>query len=256
MPPPDISLRKVTLTDILPLRALYLQEHPVQIRYDACHVRNWSTPYAILQGAQMIGYAAVKGREELADRDAIFEWYLLPEFRRWNGGIFTEMIRFTAVSYVESQTNEPQLTALLYRFCNPVFSDTILFADHQPTDHQLSGVVFRRRNPEDDVFGLKPKDAGDYVLEKDGLIVATGGYLTHYNPPFADLYMETHPEFRNQGLSSYLLQEVKKECYRAGYRPAARCNIRNEASRSCLQKAGFRICGFMMIGEISPEYLA
>ena len=33
------------------------------------------------------------------------------------------------------------------------------------------------------------RDEGDWVLVREGEVVATGGFLTHYNEPFADLYM-------------------------------------------------------------------
>lgn len=249
--PPAITIQQVELREILPLRAFFLEENPVQIRYDSCHQRGWSTLYGIYNSQKiLVGYGAVKGRDELADRDAVFEFYLVSTYHKWSEAIFQKLLERTVVTYVESQTNETLLTALLYRNCRESYADTILFADQRSTSHVLPDVTFRKRRPEDDVFGLAPKDAGDYVLERSGLIVATGGYLTHYNPPFADLYMETHPDFRNRGFASYLLQEVKKECYAASYTPAARCNLDNSASRSTLLKAGFRICGFMLVGRL------
>lgn len=248
--PPPIQIKECTLREIRPLRAFFLRENPVQIRYDACHERNWSTPYAITEQGQIVGYGAVKGKDELVDRDAIFEYYLLPTHRKWSAAIFEKLLAFTGVSYVEAQSNEPFLTALLYEYCHDIYADVILFAEDRTTRHVLPDVIFRRYHPEDDVFGKPAGDVGDFVLEKNGIIVATGGFLTHYNPPFADLYMETHPEFRNRGFSSYLLQEVKKECRAAGYTPAARCNLTNKASRNTLLKAGFRICGFMLAGEL------
>ncbi|MEW6323376.1 MAG: hypothetical protein AB1635_20080 [Acidobacteriota bacterium] len=35
--------------------------------------------------------------------------------------------------------------------------------------------------------------------------------------------------------------------------PAARCGIRNAASRASLRKAGMRECGFMLTGTLAPE---
>ena len=89
--------------------------------------------------------------------------------------------------------------------------------------------------------------AGEYVLERKGEVAATGG---HYNKPFADLYMEVKKNSRRIGLGSYLLQELKKECYLSGRIPAARCNIENMASKATLIKAGLRICGFMLTGRV------
>ena len=78
--------------------------------------------------------------------------------------------------------------------------------------------------------------------------MATGGFLTHYNPPFADLFMEVEQSHRRKGAGGYLVQELTKECYLGGRVPAARCNLENQPSRATLTKAGFRDCGFMLVG--------
>jgi len=51
------------------------------------------------------------------------------------------------------------------------------------------------------------------------------------------------------GLGSFLVQELKRECYLAGRVPAARTDLRNTASRRTPCKAGLRACGFMMTGK-------
>lgn len=50
----------------------------------------------------------------------------------------------------------------------------------------------------------------DYVIEMDGEVVASGGFLLHYDKPFADLYMPVRKEWRRLGIGSFLLQEGKK----------------------------------------------
>jgi GNAT superfamily N-acetyltransferase len=62
--------------------------------------------------------------------------------------------------------------------------------------------------------------------------------------------MEVQVEHRGKGLGSYLLQEVKKACYLAGRVPAARCDLKNKASRGCLEKAGMGVCGFVLEGVV------
>jgi GNAT superfamily N-acetyltransferase len=91
----------------------------------------------------------------------------------------------------------------------------------------------------------------DQIL--NGEVVATGGFLLLYNKPFADLYMEVREDCRRRGIASFLMQELKKECYLAGRVPAARCELRNVASRAALLKAGFCVCGFVLMGEIERE---
>jgi GNAT superfamily N-acetyltransferase len=62
--------------------------------------------------------------------------------------------------------------------------------------------------------------------------------------------MEVRKDMRRRGLGSLLLQEVKRECYREGRVPAARCSIRNDASRATLLRAGLRVSGFMLAGDV------
>jgi GNAT superfamily N-acetyltransferase len=100
------------------------------------------------------------------------------------------------------------------------------------------------------VFEHRIEPVGDYVVELNGEVVATGGFSLHYNRPFADLYMEVREDRRGRGIGSFLVQELKKECYLAGRVPAARCDLRNAASRATLIKAGLRVCGFMLTGRV------
>lgn len=104
----------------------------------------------------------------------------------------------------------------------------------------------------DTIFEHKAEPVGDYVLELNGEVVATGGFLLHYNMPFADLYMEVREDCRKKGFGSFLIQEIKKQCYLAARVPAARTGIENVASKATLLKAGLKISGHMLLGEIKP----
>jgi GNAT superfamily N-acetyltransferase len=88
------------------------------------------------------------------------------------------------------------------------------------------------------------------VIEADGRIVAAGGVLYHYNPPFGDIYMAVSEPFRRQGYGAFLVQELKRTCKESGKVPAARCNPANAASRATLQKAGLYPCARLMTGTI------
>lgn len=235
---------------IQPLRALFLQENNFQVRYDACHARNWSDPYLITENGQEIGYAAVKGRRELYDRDAIFEFYIMPSRRRLTGEAFTALLTATKVPFIECQSNDLLLSSMLFEYARNIYADYILFEDQMETDQEISGVIFRLRRETDHVFGLDRANAGQYVLERDEEIVATGGFLLHYNLPFADLYMEVKKDRRRMGYGAYILQELKKACYEAGRVPAARCRIENQASKATLLKAGMKVCGYMLTGTV------
>jgi len=77
-----------------------------------------------------------------------------------------------------------------------------------------------------------------WAIESDGGIIASGGLLFHYNPPYGDVFMEVEERYRQQGFGSYLVEELKRVCYENGEGPRARCDADNAVSRRTLEKAG------------------
>lgn len=242
---------KAKLEDIQSLRALFLHEANFQVRYNACHERGWSDSYLLTIDDVEIGYGSIKG-QEIADRDTVFELYVIPAFRKLSILVFAELLAASGATYIECQSNDLLLSSMLYEFARNIRAEAVLFADHAVTELAIPGAVVRPRRSDDRVFKHDNEPAGDYVLELGGEILATGGFLTHYNLPFADLYMEVKRESRGRGYASFILQEVKKACYLAGRVPAARCRIENKASRAALIKAGMKVCGFMLLGHVKP----
>jgi len=245
-----ISIQKTELGKILPLRALFLQEANHQIRYNACHERGWSDSYLCAIDGLSAGYGSVKGRE-IPDRDTVFEFFVLPPFRSLARDLFRELLAAARAQFIECQSNDPLLSAMLFDFARNIAADTVLFEDHCVTNLTIPGAVVRRKRENDSIFAHGVEPVGEYVLEMIGEIVATGGFALHYNHPFADLYMEVREDWRRRGVASFLLQEVKRETYLAGRVPAARTGIRNLGSRGALTRAGLRLCGFMLNGEVS-----
>jgi hypothetical protein len=86
-----------------------------------------------------------------------------------------------------------------------IAADTVLFEDHTVTEHTIPGAVVRPRRNDDRIFEHQVEPVGDYVLELWGEILATGGFLLHYNMPFADLYMEVNRDSWGRGYGSFLL---------------------------------------------------
>jgi GNAT superfamily N-acetyltransferase len=245
----NINVHKTELQAILPLRNLFLQETNFQIRYNACHERGWTDSYLLTSDEAEIGYGSIKG-QDIADRDTVFEFYLIPPFRKYAGLVFPDLIAASEAHFIECQSNDLLLTSMLYEFAHNINADVVLFEDYAVTEHTIPGVVFRPRKENDSIFEHQAEPVGEYVLELEGEVVATGGFFLHYNMPFTDLYMEVKENLRRKGLGSLILQELKKACYLAGRVPAARCNIQNKASRGALLKAGLKVCGFMLKGDI------
>jgi GNAT superfamily N-acetyltransferase len=202
---------------------------------------------------EKIGYGSIKGNENISDRDTLFEFYIMPSFRKLSSGAFLELLQSSKANFIECQSNDILLSSLLYEFGQNISSEVILFEECFTSNLKVENILFRKRNGDDVVFEHKGEPVGDYVLQRENDIVATGGFLLHYNMPFADLYMEVKEQCRRQGLGSYLIQELKKQCYLSGRVPAARSGIENIASRATLLKAGLRIAGYVLLGQVKSQ---
>jgi GNAT superfamily N-acetyltransferase len=238
---------KVELERILVLRRLFLQENNCQIRYNAVHERGWSDSYLLTIDDIEVGYGSVNAQDIRGVRETVFEFYLVPHVRHYANRLFRELLIASGATLIESQSNVLLLTSMLHEFAENTNAPVVLFEDHSVTDYAFPGVIFRTLGENEKIYA---DDPGKYVLELNGEVMANGGFLLHYNMPFADLFMDVKEEYRKRGYGSYLLQEVKKQCYLAGRIPAARCNVSNPASKATLVKAGLKVAGHMLIGKV------
>lgn len=245
----ELGVVRTDLARIQALRALFLQEANFQVRYNACHERGWTHSYLLTCNGLEVGYGSVKGRK-IGDRDTVFEFFVLPPFRRQVSTFFNEVLAGSNASYIEAQSNDRLMSAMLFEFARNITADAMLFEPHVATNHGVPGATFRRRRHDDRAFAHSAEPVGEFVVEIEGEIVGTGGFLLHYNAPFADLFMEVAEAHRRKGVGTLVIQEVIKQCYLAGRVPAARCGVENVASRATLTKAGMRTCGFVLLGEV------
>lgn len=133
-------------------------------------------------------------------------------------------------------------------------TDRIVFRDEQTTSRSAPlGAILRKSTAADSprIFTHHVEPVGDYLVELGGEIVATGGWLSHYNPPYRDLYMEVAEPFRRRGIGSWLLQELKRVCRADGGIPCARCHPDNTASRATLARSGFAPWCEIVTGELA-----
>src|SRR3569623_769897 len=161
----DLEINKVNIKEILPLRNLFLKENNFQVRYDACHARGWTDSYLFTIDDTEVGYGAVKGKDDLSLRDAIFEFYLTPKNRKYSNAAFELLIKATGVKYIECQSNEHLLSSMLFEFSNNVSSDVILFEDYQFAYLSVPGATFREKAIDDQSFDHKSEPDGDYVID-------------------------------------------------------------------------------------------
>lgn len=230
------------------MRALFLQEINAQVRYDAAHTRPGATPYIIRENSRDIGYGSVKDTQSGAG--TIFEFYLLPIARQHALGLLGQLVEASRADALECQSNDRFYAPLVKASCGALVSDTILFAPGELPELPSGGAVFRRRRRTDKVFRHEVEPVGDFVIDMRNEVVATGGFLLHYNPPFADVFMEVRPDARRRGFGAMLVRQLIAECYFANRVPAARTGVDNLASQATLGRAGFVECARMQRGEL------
>jgi GNAT superfamily N-acetyltransferase len=245
------AARRVDDAAIAPWRARFLAEIAAQVRYDATHRRGWADVYAVSLDGVNVGYGAIKGCDEIAARDALFELYLDLAARPHAVPLARAVLAAAGADRLQCQTNDAGLYCVFRQLATGVEVEAILFADHHETALAVPGAIARRRRDDDVIFEHTAEPVGDVVIEHDGVIVATGGALTHYNPPYADLYMEVRPDARRRGFGALVLQAVKAACYANGLVPAARTGVTNLASQATLRRAGLRECGFVLAGRVA-----
>jgi len=236
-----IQVRRAEYRDVEAMREFYRQEANCQIIHDSFLRRGLADPYLILVEGRVGGYGAVGNKYP---KDQLTEFYTLPYMRRFALPMCRELLDFSGATQMEAQTNMPLMLLMLYDCAKNITAENVLFEDAFVTHLACPDGLFRRATPED-----RDVDS-DWLIEANGAVVAKGGFLCHYNPPYGDVYMEVVESARQKGFGSYFVQEVKRVCYEAGRKPAARCNPDNIASRRTLQKAGLLPCGRLLVGQV------
>jgi GNAT superfamily N-acetyltransferase len=244
-----IEVTRVEVDDITPLRELHRQAMNCQIMHDSFPRRGFSDPYLIRVDGRVAGYGLVANRHW---PETVHEFYTLPAYGAATLPMFRQLLEVSQATKVLAQTNDRLLTLMLYDCAANITSDTILFEDGLTTHLTCPLGILRQVTAADRERLEEQKldtDSG-WMIECEGVPVATGGALFHYNPPYGDLYMGVHPEYRRRGYGSYMVQELKRICYEMGKIPAARCNVANVASRQTMQKAGMLPCCRLLVGEV------
>jgi GNAT superfamily N-acetyltransferase len=247
----QIDVALVPPEQIRPLRELYRNEMNCQILLDSWPGRGWTDSYLLTINGRTVGYASVGGVR--ADpKDTITEFYVLPIHRGTSLHLFRRLIEVSQAKNIEAQTNDILLTLMLFDCATTIERHAVVFRDGFTTNLTVPGATFRKTAEAEKghIFPHSTEPIGDWLIEADGQIAATGGILFHYNIPYGDIYMEVAEPFRRRGYGSYVVQELKRTAYEMGKIPAARCNATNAASRATLQKAGMLPCARVLVGAI------
>ena len=241
----NIEILQAEYRDIESMRELYRNEAHCQIVHDSALSRRIADAYVIYLNGRVAGYAGVWNKYYPG---RIMEFYTLPYVRQYALPMFRKLQTISQATHIEAQTNMSLMLMMLHDCGINITEEKILFEDGVTTKLNCPAGVLRQSKPGDH------RGSGEWVVDVNGTIVATGGVLYHYNPPYGDIYVEVLDSERRKGFGSYLVQELKQIAYEAGKIPAARCDPSNVSSRLTLEKAGFRPCGYLLAGEVrNPE---
>jgi RimJ/RimL family protein N-acetyltransferase len=244
----DIMVAKARLAEVADLRKKFLAEIDAQFILDKAHLYNWADTYLFSLDGSKAGYGSVWGKNKRTDRDTIFEFYLEANNRPQSNLFFESFMAKSAVTFIESQTNDPHLAPMLFEYAVDISAESILFEDDRDLSFTIDGAKLEpKENPEAHSFDKQ------YVLKYDGEMVASGGLMLNYNFPYADIYYGVEESHRRRGFGSFIVQELKTEAYRMGRVPAARCNIDNTISKRTMIKAGMKPCGWRLGGKIKKQ---
>lgn len=220
-----------------------LSAFPHQFVCNSWLERDFADAFILLRNQTPIGHALIGGAPG-EPRTSLIEFDLAPEHTALAEQAFAALRAATAVHSILAQSNDPIPMALLRRHATAAELRSLLFEVQHPLPHDtIADPAIARFRPlraaeRRDVFTHHHEPVGDFAVELNDQIVATGGYLTHYNPPFVDLFMEVHEPFRRQGIGAFLIQQLIRECAARALASAARCRPDNTASRACLLRAG------------------
>ena len=226
-----------------------LQENNVYFVHNKCHQYGWADSWIFTLKNEKIGHGAVWGLDQREVKDCIFEFYLLPPHRKLATDVFEAFIGASGAGFLECQTNIPLLSLMFFEFGKNMQAEAILFRDHHITNLSITGAIFRKK----DFTSDHPQEVAGFIIEFEGLEVATGGFFLNYNFPYADVYMNVEESHFQKGFGSLIVQEIKKEIYKMGRVPSARCNITNYISKSTLMKVGFEPCGTLMKAVVRTD---
>lgn len=246
----NIEVIRAGAEEIAPLRDLHRQEMNCQIVHDSFLRRGFTDPYLLRVEGRVAGYGLVANRY---DPDTVDEFHLFPAHRASAQPLFRRLLEASGATRIRAQTNDRMMLIMLYDCATNIDAEAILFEDGYTTHLTCLAGTFRKVTEADrePIREAQLDTDAEWIIESEGIPVAAGGVLCHYNPPYGDLYMEVRDSQRRRGFGSYMVQELKRVAYESGKRPAARCNPANAASRNTMQKAGLLPCGRILVGDVA-----
>ena len=201
---------------VLPLRVRYRHEMNCQVVHDSIHRRaGWTTTYLLHFADAVAGFGSVAIGGPWAGKPTLFEFYVLPAHRSRVFDLFDALLGTSEAKLMEVQSNDTLITAMLHTYAREIRTEAIVFHDGLTTTLPSNGAILRQVTSDADtqVAIAQRQGGGEWRLELDGTVAATGGILFHYNVPYGDVYMDVVEPVRRRGFGAYLVQELKRLAY-------------------------------------------
>lgn len=224
------------------LRAHYILEMQCHIVYEALYRRrDYIDSFIIARHGTPVGFASIAFAGPWSGTRTVFEFYLFPEVRSQMRNVFQLFQSKSGATHIQAQSNDTVCSTILYLEGVDVTPELVIFEGWNVSTLQLfNGATCRSaREGERTSLYSKPNDAQpQLIIEVKDRTVAAGGLATHFLKPFNEIFMRVDSSYRNQGIGSYLVQELANLCTNRGCIPAAHCKVGNVPSQRALAKGG------------------
>jgi GNAT superfamily N-acetyltransferase len=215
-----------------------------------------ATFWEIQDREQHAGYFCIGSDNEL------LRFHLWENYQDRAQEIFRWIVSTYGIQHAIVSTIEPLYFSLCLDIQRSITLHSYLFRDNQRKDLSsgLGKSIFRKaeKSELDDMvrfYQANTEGSGEwietflnahlnreelFVLYDQHTLVAAGECIPSQKQlPYADLGMVVARSYRGRGVGSFLLTQLKKHCYEAGWKPICSCEVSNRASKKAIEKAGF-----------------
>lgn len=215
-----------------------------------------ATCWEIQDQEQRAGYFCIGSDNDL------LRFHLFENYQAQAQEIFRWVVSTFGIQYAIASTIEPLYFSLCLDNQVSIALHSYLFRDNKRIElvSGLSNSIFRQAEKRelDDIvrfYRANTEGSGEWIevflrerLDREELfilydrqiLVATGECIpSQKQPPYADLGMVVAQSYRSRGVGSFMLTQLKKHCYEAGWKPICSCAADNHASKKAIEKAGF-----------------
>ena len=251
-----IQLQKTSLNQLSSLREAYLNSLPEFQEYYLEMLVEQADCFQLFAQNSLAGYVVVSNTIQ-PSATTLVEYYLLDTFIPESNRLLKALIDKLQIKNIFCKSFDAPLLGSCLELQFPQQPIGLLFRDRlsAPALHLDERYSTRLANLDD--YNYLVQQEGELfdspeqlkhhlgqhwvtIFEQNNKLVGCG-YHIHIHPQYSytDLGMWTHPDFRNQGVASYIVSHLIARCLAENRSPICGCAIDNLASQRTLEKNGF-----------------